>query len=121
MQASIKYGREMGETEPKPNFVFEDVNRVHEQLDLALLKVSAEPNGGSASPPRLPTASIGRKVYVVGYPAWDPTSSDPPTMQRIFADIYRVKRLQPGEIRAFFDQTSIFHHNCSTLGGNSGS
>ena len=38
-------------------------------------------------------------MYVVGYPAWDGRRNEPEPMRRIFADIYNVKRLQPGEIR----------------------
>jgi V8-like Glu-specific endopeptidase len=42
-------------------------------------------------------------------------------MKRIFADIYNVKRLQPGEVSGdALDAFEIFH-DCSTLGGNSGS
>jgi len=124
VKPSINYGAELGETDRKPSFVFDSVVGVHEEFDLALLKVSG---GGAASPRPLTLASEapndieGRKVYVVGYPAWDGRRNDPPTMQRIFTDIYGVKRLQPGEVRAVFDRESIFHHDCSTLGGNSGS
>jgi hypothetical protein len=42
-------------------------------------------------------------------------------MRSIFGDIFGVKRLQPGEIMAFFDDEGLFNHDCSTLGGNSGS
>ena len=42
-------------------------------------------------------------------------------MQRIFGRVYNVKRLQPGLISAWNDGDDVFHHDCSTLGGNSGS
>ena len=42
-------------------------------------------------------------------------------MLQIFANVFNVKRLQPGEIRTVFDQRHILEHDCSTLGGNSGS
>ena len=62
-----------------------------------------------------------RKVYVVGYPAWDGRRNDPEAMRRIFAGIYDVKRLQPGTIRTRLVLGSTFEHDASTLGGNSGS
>ena len=43
-------------------------------------------------------------------------------MQQIFMDVYNVKRLQPGEVRSFQAvELPEFVHDCSTLGGNSGS
>jgi S1-C subfamily serine protease len=126
MTVSIDYVEEIGATTSQ-EFDFEDVIGVHEELDLALLKVSRESAGESESPKPLTLASEApaniesRKVYVVGYPDWDGRRDDPLIIQRIFADIYGVKRLQPGEVRTVFDERSIFHHDCSTLGGNSGS
>jgi hypothetical protein len=63
----------------------------------------------------------GRQVYAVGYPAWDGRRNDPEHMQRIFTNVFNVKRLQPGEIIESLDTQSLFTHDCSTLGGNSGS
>ena len=42
-------------------------------------------------------------------------------MRQIFSDIYDVKRLQPGVITSWTDGADMFIHDCSTLGGNSGS
>jgi V8-like Glu-specific endopeptidase len=42
-------------------------------------------------------------------------------MARIFGDIFNVKRLQPGSLRNLFVWGKTFKHDCSTLGGNSGS
>ena len=42
-------------------------------------------------------------------------------MRRIFADIYNVKRLQPGTVTVSGDPDKLLRHGCSTLGGNSGS
>ena len=42
-------------------------------------------------------------------------------MKSIFTGIYDVKRLQPGQITGNFALRKIFYHDCSTLGGNSGS
>ncbi|AFM25138.1 trypsin-like serine peptidase [Desulfomonile tiedjei] len=61
----------------------------------------------------------GTDVVVIGYPAKD-SRSDFEEMERIFGSIYDVKRLAPGKI-SLSDQDSILKHDCSTLGGNSGS
>jgi hypothetical protein len=103
-----------------------DVIGIHDGIDLALLRV--EPSGdGSPLPDPLPVAGEppphmrGWKVSIVGYPAWDGRRNDPEHMSRIFSDIYNVKRLQPGIIRSFVVVGTSFSHDCSTLGGNSGS
>ena len=62
---------------------------------------------------------VGNLVGVIGYPAFD-SRNDGAIMARIFRDIYDVKRFAPGEATAI-DDDSILNHDCSTLGGNSGS
>jgi hypothetical protein len=42
-------------------------------------------------------------------------------MRRIFMDVYNVKRLQPGQGAGRASARASFGHDCSTLGGNSGS
>lgn len=94
-----------------------EVIGIHPEFDLALLACE------SCEAPPLPISATGTqagaKVYVVGYPAADGRRNDPDEMQRIFAGVYNVKRLQPGEIRSV--EGSKVVHDCSTLGGNSGS
>ena len=55
----------------------------------------------------------------MGYPAWDGRRNDPAEMRKIFGEIFEVKRLQPGEMTGLTGK--VFKHDCSTLGGNSGS
>lgn len=126
MRTNIDYVAELGAAN-ELEFAFEQVIGVHDRFDLALFKVAVNTANGGPSPEPLtltstaPDAIEGRKVYAVGYPAWDGRRNDPITMQRIFSDIYGVKRLQPGDVRAYLDQEALLHHDCSTLGGNSGS
>lgn len=95
---------------------------VHEKVDLALLKISW---ASGSHPQPLPVAGkqpkniVGLKVYVVGYPAWDGLRNDPEWIRKIFTNIFDVKRLQPGEIKGV--KAYVEDHDCSTLGGNSGS
>jgi hypothetical protein len=104
-----------------------EVVGVHPRLDMALLRVEPQssPDGQLPEPLTLhyhtPRGLNERKVYVVGYPAWDGRRNDPEAMRRIFAGIYDVKRLQPGTIRSRLVLGATFKHDSSTLGGNSGS
>jgi S1-C subfamily serine protease len=122
MTPSVDYLEELGSME-KAEFQLSEVIGVHDTLDLALLRVSRQ--GAAPRPLKLaaqfPQAKAGRKVYVVGYPASDSRRNDPDVMRRLFANIYDVKRLQPGELHALPDDQKVFQHDCSTLGGNSGS
>lgn len=59
-------------------------------------------------------------IAVVGYPARD-SRNDASAMREIFGDIYDVKRFAPGEVVAVPKNEWYLTHDCSTLGGNSGS
>ncbi len=91
--------------------------------DIAFLRVARTGRRGRelATPVRLaaadpePNAVIG----VVGYAASDGRRNDPQIMRRIFGNVYNVKRLHPGEVMALHEHHLT--HDCSTLGGNSGS
>ncbi len=61
----------------------------------------------------------GSHLAVIGYPAEDHRHNDPDAMRRIFDGIYEVKRLAPGRVMGAF--RDFFTHDCTTLGGNSGS
>lgn len=92
--------------------------------DLAFLKVttrSQESDKAIPDPVRLaggePEAS--RRVAVIGYAASDAQRNPGEAMERIFEGVYGVKRVHPGEVMA--RESGYFTHDCSTLGGNSGS
>ena len=55
----------------------------------------------------------------IGYPAYDSRILEPELMEDIFGRIYNKKRLAPGSVTKLEDVRLL--HNCSTLGGNSGS
>lgn len=87
--------------------------------DIALLRLKR--NGGKLPPPiPLQTAKPDRFLAVLGYPARDSRNEDK-VMDRIFGNIYNVKRLSPGEVKEFAPSLHYFMHDCTTLGGNSGS
>jgi hypothetical protein len=123
MAAGINYGEDP-DSVPTAPIKITGIIGVHERFDLALFKIARM--SGAKAPEPLTVASQaadtmkGRKVYVLGYPAHDSRNGET-AMRAIFADIYNVKRLQPGKIMEVMDQDSFFHHDASTLGGNSGS
>lgn len=124
MSAFVDFKEEFGSA-MQVEFELTKIIGVHDSLDLALFRV--EPASDGTLPPPLPVASAGpestenHRVYVVGYPASDSRRNDPEVMERVFSSIYNVKRLQPGEIRSVRTDAALLTHDCSTLGGNSGS
>ena len=64
----------------------------------------------------------GEFISVVGYPARDDRRNDPDAARSIFRDIYEKKRLAPGKLQVSGQTDAlVLQHDCSTLGGNSGS
>jgi endonuclease G len=63
--------------------------------------------------------TMKQQVAVIGYPARDSRVPDVELMDRIFGNVYNKKRLAPGQLIGL-DADDI-KHDCSTLGGNSGS
>ena len=91
------------------------------QPDVAFLRVNRV-SGGSPMPPPIPlaaSASPGEIAITIGYPARDPDVPDQELVRQVFGDVYDKKRLAPGEILKVTD--GEIEHDCSTLGGNSGS
>ena len=127
VSSNIDYKEELSSPDQAP-FALDSVIGVHEGYDLALFRVhptSATPDSSLPAPltisSQMPATIQDRLVYVCGYPAWDGRRNDPEPMIRIFTNIFNVKRLQPGKLRRFRDGDNVVTHDCSTLGGNSGS
>jgi endonuclease G, mitochondrial len=64
------------------------------------------------------SVEVNSQVVTIGYPARDSRNPAGP-MERIFGSIYDVKRLAPGQVTDA--QETVLQHDCTTLGGNSGS
>jgi Trypsin-like peptidase domain len=122
----VDFLRELGNAAAL-EFEITEVIGIHERHDLALLSVQVASADGQALPDPLSVAASEpanlpeRDVYVVGYPALDTRRNEPAPIRRIFADVFDVKRLQPGRTVGYSTQYSAIQHDCSTLGGNSGS
>jgi V8-like Glu-specific endopeptidase len=128
--ASIGFYHEKGSSKTE-SLKVEKVVMIHPYWDMALLEVSGL--SPDRKPLRLstldPSTLKDRKVVVVGYPGYDPSDDQEfqRVQERIFRGTYYVKRFQPGnlrvrdEVESFGRMISAVTHDCSTLGGNSGS
>ncbi len=88
--------------------------------DIAFLRVEQIDGSSSVSPIALAEAPQPDDfVAVIGYPARDSRIPDVDLMDRIFGNVYDKKRLAPGQV--IEPRSGTLTHDCSTLGGNSGS
>lgn len=95
-------------------------DRSRDGIDMAVLRVDPGKADIAGAPIRLAEGARPDFVGVVGYPARDPRNPED-AMDRIFGGIYNVKRLAPGRIMDPDHSATVMTHNCTTLGGNSGS
>ncbi|MEI9425920.1 DNA/RNA non-specific endonuclease [Mesorhizobium sp. Cs1299R1N1] len=121
MAASIDMLQEIGRND-KQVFQVKGVSYIEPRpgLDLAFLEVE-QIDGTVAKPIRLSVAAPTKNPFVatIGYPAFDSRIPEPDLMKQIYGEIFDKKRLAPGAITEV-DQDRVLH-NCTTLGGNSGS
>lgn len=111
-----------------PTLMVRRVVMIHPYWDMALLSVDGLPAGQKPLKLALTDARdlVGTEICVVGYPAFDPRNPHG-EQNDLFGGRYGVKRLQPGELQGATDTASFgklvsaASHDCSTLGGNSGS
>ncbi len=90
------------------------------EADVALLRVA--PVTGTALPPALDidvADPVGKTVAVIGYPQADSRIPDQALMFSIFGEVFDRKRLAPGFVKSVIG--AELSHDCTTLGGNSGS
>ncbi|TXL79470.1 trypsin-like peptidase domain-containing protein [Vineibacter terrae] len=126
MKIMIDFKEEFGSA-ARAEFPIVEIVGIHKTLDLALLKANPRGTPGHAFPKPLSVqkdsgfVAAGNNVYTAGYPASDSSRNDPTQMHRIYGGIYEKKRLSPGRIMAASVANKDLSHDCSTLGGNSGS
>jgi len=115
-QAVVRFKQEYNTIDDDPPVPVLEVVAVHPALDLALLQVQdiriRVPMGVDPS-----AVGPGHPDVVIGYPARD--SRNPLFVDRIFQRKYHVKRAAPGLVTGV--GPASLYHDCSTLGGNSGS
>jgi endonuclease G len=118
IKPSIDFREEYQEPE-EDEFPVKEVLFIHDDPgpDVAFLRL-----GMKAERPPIELSDTIEKdadVAVFGYPARDGRRNPGPDMARIFGDVYDVKRLAPGSLTKIDD--NYCYHDCTTLGGNSGS
>jgi hypothetical protein len=91
--------------------------------DIAFLRVERRTDGSRPDRIAVAKADVGadEPVFVVGYPARAPRSviPDQDLMKQLYRDRYDVKRAAPGYTMS--PSQGATRHDCTTLGGNSGS
>ena len=123
MTADIDFLEETGRLAER-EFPIVEILHIEDETgpDFALLRIENRAGLHTLAPP-IPLAVSAVKpeqqVAVIGYPARDNRVPDAQLMQSIFGDVYDKKRLAPGQITKA--QKHLVFHDCSTLGGNSGS
>ena len=123
MHASIDFLEETGSS-AELAFPIVEILHIEEEPgpDIALLRIEWTKSAHApADPIALSPSRAGaeQQVAVIGYPARDSRVPDAQLMQSIFGDVYDKKRLAPGQITEA--RRDVVFHDCSTLGGNSGS
>ncbi len=89
--------------------------------DAALLRISTSaPLHPSPLPLSAKEAVLDELVALIGYPARDPRN-DADAQEQYFRDLYNVKRLAPGKVIQALSGDTTLSHDCTSLGGNSGS
>ncbi len=122
--ANIDFVEEAG-VNPDPNrsvpikefsYLADDIS-----ADVAIGRIRKTPHLAHISP--LPLADTdgenGETVGLIGYPAYD-TRNVHKHMEAYFKGLYDVKRFAPGYLKKG-DELGILSHDCTSLGGNSGS
>lgn len=92
-----------------------------DEPDVAFLRVRRRASDRPLAHP-VPLAdevAVDDLIAAIGYPARDPRVPDQDLVRRIFGDVYEKKRLAPGQVIEVGQDE--LEHDCSTLGGNSGS
>jgi endonuclease G len=121
MRASIDLLEEV-DREDSLTFELRQILHIEESdgPDVAFLRVDQIGGESPATPIALAeTSQPDDFVAVIGYPARDSRIPDTVLMDRIFGNVYNKKRLAPGQVLEPVSGT--LRHDCSTLGGNSGS
>jgi endonuclease G len=122
MKPSVDFLEEFRRSDER-TFEIEDVLHIEDDSgpDIALLRVKPGSGRPLAQPislsPHVPIAN--QQVATIGYPARDSRIPEQQLMEDIFGDVFDKKRLAPGQV--IRTASGSVEHDCSTLGGNSGS
>lgn len=92
-------------------------------VDIAFLQLSVQSQAPALAPLAILSGSVSeaQPLCALGYPARAPADviPDQALMQDLYRGVYDVKRLAPGFVAR--QEADLITHDCTTLGGNSGS
>lgn len=125
VQAFIDFNEEIDAREQVEHLIrsIVHIEPMDSKVDLALLRLSP----GTTAQLRLTPIPLSTNLTsveflgVVGYPANDLRNNPRDAFARYFGDKFDVKRFAPGKVMNLGFSSETFTHNCTTLGGNSGS
>jgi S1-C subfamily serine protease len=120
-QATVRFQWEYGSPPTEKPVDIVGLVASHETLDACVLRVA--PVDMTKRDPmqmaeKLP--EVLAEVVAIGYPFED-ASRNPLFISQIFGNKFGVKRGSPGCVTGLGSKRSMIYHDCSTLGGNSGS
>lgn len=122
MVAGVDFLQEIGSDE---TLIFEILRPIHIEEapgpDVAFFQVKRRSGDPALAGPIALAQSVvpTQNAAVIGYPAYDSRIPEADLMEEIYGQVYNKKRLAPGGVTRV-DENRLFH-NCTTLGGNSGS
>jgi PLD-like domain/Trypsin-like peptidase domain len=118
----IDFLQEIGDS-AEAQFIIDDILFIANDTgpDVAFLKLQPNQIRKAAQPIKLSKQILPSQtmVAVIGYPGRDPRIPDQDLMAKIFGNVFDKKRLAPGYLTGL--QNVALTHDCTTLGGNSGS
>jgi endonuclease G, mitochondrial len=126
-RAGIDFKRELNRP-TGPTLTVKRIVMIHPYWDMALVSVEGLPAESKPLKLSLRDAPADPRIQVaaIGYPAFDPRNNTD-VQNDLFHEVFGVKRLQPGTLGgreqtdSFGKSVAAVRHDCSTLGGNSGS
>lgn len=127
IQARVDFKEEHAMTDPTTaiEIGIRDVIYIsrNNEPDIAFLKLDQKMTGYEPVPISTRTLKGDDEIVVIGYPAYDPYRNPlkPGDVERIFGNVFDVKRVSPGKIMVPDFAPWCFTHDATTLGGNSGS
>jgi hypothetical protein len=118
-QAFMEFRCEEGDLTDEPYFDLTSVIALHPTQDACLLRVGGNPSGTPLSlNPN--TAAANTQVAAVGFPYPD-SERNPMFVSSVFGTKFGFKHVSPGLLTGGQVRNGTVWHDCSTLGGESGS
>jgi S1-C subfamily serine protease len=119
-QGVVRFQVEAGNFSADVPVAILNVVATHREFDATLLALDMRALDAGRRLPRIADKAVdeGADVVAAGYPAKD-SARNPLFIGNIFHDDFDVLRASPGQVSAV--RPNGFSHDCSTLGGNSGS